>query len=253
MVTEDELKAALHRASAPNTLDASRIIARSRARRLPRQVAAGAFGAFAVAGIFVVSLQVIPPGQDQTTALTSSESAQDETAGAATESSIKRAPAEGINVCGLPIADVAPSVYGLEFSLDFPATNPVGTSAIEGTVRLTNTSSQRVFGTTTAAPALTLARDGIVTWHSTGRTIMAPTIVELAPGESHEYIASFEPVECASTDDEAVGATRDLPALAAGQYELSALIDFTPDESLVADGITYVDLVSGLSTTITLQ
>ena len=93
MPSEDDLRDLFASASAPHAphaIDAQRVIARSRRRRLPRQLAAGTVGVLAIAGISVVgsqSTQVAPPA-----AVTSQESAAG--AAPAEDSAIKRAPAE---------------------------------------------------------------------------------------------------------------------------------------------------------------
>lgn len=256
MPTEDDLRAMLGATHAPNTLDSEKIIAKSRRRRVPKQIVAGGVGALAVAGIFVVAMQGIPFGQDASTmsaieAPAASDAA--ESSGGSEFSDIKRAPAERLNLCAGPVADLAPSAYGLQFDLEFPAMAPVGTQPIEGTARLTNLGSTRVTGSTAAVPAITLSQNGIVQWHSNGPMIMSLAIVDLEPGQSMEYAASFTPVQCGIEDDTAEAFRADLPALPAGQYDLSAAIDFSADESLVTGDLPYLDLVTGPAATITLQ
>jgi hypothetical protein len=59
--------------------------------------------------------------------------------------------------------------------------------------------------------------------------------VDLAPGESVEFAASFVPVRCAVVDDEAPRFRDDLPAVPVGDYSLTAALDFalsSPTESL---------------------
>ena len=252
MPSEDDLKRMFDESTAPNTLDPNRIIAKSRARRVPRQVAAGAVGALAVAGIFVVAIQGLPLNQQSST-ISSADAPASDSAGGSELSDIKRAPAEKINLCGGPLAEVAPSAYGLQFDLEFPATAPVGNGPIEGTVRLTNTSDRHVSGSTAATPAITLSQDGVVLWHSNGPMIMSLAIVDLEPGQSMTYQASFTPVRCDVADDTAESFRDDLPALPVGDYQLSALIDFSADESLVTDTLPYLDLVGGPSSPVALQ
>lgn len=252
MPDESDLRDLFEKSSAPNTLNADRIIAKSRARRLPKQVGAGLVSTLAVAGIFVVAIN--------TSSLTSDAPApmsmeQSDSAGGASdtqESIIKRAPADRINLCTAPVADVAASVYGLQLDVQFPATAPIGTAPVEGTVRMTNVSAAHVVGTTAASPAITLSQNGVVQWHSNGPMIMSVVNVDLEPGQSIEYPASFTPVKCDVEDDTAEAFRADLPALHAGDYELSALIDFSADESIITDGVTYLDLVSGPRSPITL-
>lgn len=248
MPTESDLRDFLASTPAPGGLDAKRIISRSRARRLPKQLGAGAVGTLAVVGfgaIGVQSLQVATPisSMDQTL-----EAPRD-----GTESAAKRPPVEAINLCGAPLAEVSPSFYGLQLDAVFPASAPVGTGPVEGIVRLTNTSDIRVLGTTNPAAAVTLSQDGIVLWHSDGVMNRSIMVVDLAPGESLDYPATFTAVRCGTEDDLLPGAGAELPPVPAGRYELSALIYFSPDESMPQTGTTELDLVSGPRATITLD
>lgn len=242
MTDEDDLRRMLGSIDAPgSTLDARRVIAKSRARRLPRQLAAGAVGALAIAGISVLAVQVT---QVQSTSTMVAGEASDQSAPSPEIDSIKRAPADKINLCTGTLAEVAPSQYGLQLDVAFPATAPVGTSPVTGTVVLTNTSDREVVGSTAATPVLTLSQAGTVLWHTNGAMIMSIVTVDLQPGESLEYPASFAPVRCDVEDDLAESFRANLPAVPAGEYELSALIDFTPDESMLPQN-TELDLVSG--------
>ena len=247
MPTENDLRDLFADSDTPrNTLDAQRVIARSRARRLPRQIAAGAAGALAVAGISVLAIQVT---QVQSPVTMTAGEAYDESAPAPELDAIKRAPADKINLCTATLAEVAPSQYGLQLDVTAPATAPVGTEPVTATVALTNTSDREVIGYTAATPALTLSQDGIVLWHSNGPMILSLVTVDLQPGESLEYQASFTPVRCGVEDDSADAFRADLPAVEPGSYQLSALIDFTADPSMGQE-IPDLDLVSGPPSTV---
>lgn len=248
MPIEDDLRD-LFAASAepPRRIDAKRVIARSRQRRLPRQLAIGVVGTLAIAGIVVVSLPTLLP---QPATLS-------EASGAAPNvqafDSAKRAPAEKLNLCAGALVDPPPSVYGLRLDVAFPATAPLGTEPIQGTVRLTNTGQDAVTGSTAASPAITLSQGGTVLWHSNGPTIDVAVTVDLAPGQSMEYPASFSPVRCEVQDDAAESFRAGLPAVAAGAYYLSAAIDFLPDASMPQQPTPGLDLVSGPVSEIVLQ
>ncbi len=252
MPTEDDLRKLLSGAEAPNTLDAERIIAKSRMRRLPAQLAAGTIGVLALAGVGVVVVQTSQLGVPS--AVTSAEDSAMVEGGASDSelSEIKRAPADLLNLCGAPVSDIVPSTSGLELAVAFPSTVAAGTTRVDGTVRLTNLSTERVTGTTAAVPALTLSRDGVTVWHTNGAMILSATIVDLAPGESLEYTASFEPVQCAPEDDGPDGFRANLPALAPGTYELSAAIDFAPDAADPNEP-ALADLVMGPRSVITID
>ena len=76
-----------------------------------------------------------------------------------------------------------------------------------------------------------------------GPMIEMAAVVDLAPGESMEYAASFVPVVCAVEDDLAESFRDDLPPAPAGSYDVSALIDLSTDGN--------AELISGPSSTIT--
>lgn len=255
MPTEDDLRDMFAAAEPPQRIHADRVIARSRARRRPRQVLVGAVGALAVAGLVVVSLPALFPQHSAISTLS-------QAGGSAAEPNVqafdsKRAPADRINLCTGPLAEPAPSPSGLRLDVAFPATAAVGSDAIQGTVRLTNTGADPVSGST-AAPAITLSQGGIVLWHSTGAAAEAARPVELAPGQSMEFAASFTPVRCGVQDDEAAAFRADLPAVPAGEYSLSAALDFmpaasTPVMSTPGADVVGVELVTGPLSPITLH
>lgn len=241
MPDEDDLRRLLQLTHAPNSLDAKRVVSRSRSRRLPKQLAAGALGAFVLAGVTVLAVQT----QYTAPATMSAGETADQSAPASPEmSTLKRAPADRINFCAGALADLAGSQYGLQLDVLSPANAPAGAGGVPVTVRLTNTSSARVTGFTPSSPAITLSQNGIVLWHSNGPTDLSLVAVDLGPGESLDYSATFEPVRCEVADDEAESFRPDLPVVEPGEYGLSALIDFTADASM-AQLTTELDLVSG--------
>lgn len=251
MPDEKDLREIFAADAVEHSLDPKRIVARSRARRLPKQLAAAAIGTLAVAGITVLAVQTTQFVQPTTTSMLANESA-DGTAPTASsdllDSGIKRTPAERINLCTGSVAESVPSLYGLQLDVLFPATAPTGTAPIQGTVRLSNTGTTPVVGTTAATPAITLSQDGVVLWHSNGPMIASLMIVDLAPGASMQYQASFTPVRCEVDDDLAESFRPDLPAVPAGDYQLSAAIDFRPSAQDSA-----IDLVTGPRSSIELQ
>ncbi len=252
MPSEKDLRDMFADSSAPNTLDAGKIVARSRRRRIPQQVGAGAIGVLAIVGIGVFVQPAISPTPPSMSSM--DQTASDQSVGGEAETTeIKRAPADKLNLCEAPIAEVAASPYGLQLDVAFPESAPVGTEPIQGVVRMTNFGTQTIVGTTAAAPAITVSRDGVALWHSNGAMVMSLVIVDLEPGESLEYAASFTPVLCAVEDDMAEVFRDDLPALDPGSYDLSAAIDFVVDESIAAEYSPFADLVSGPRSTITLE
>jgi len=234
-------------------LDTKKVIARSRARRLPRQIAAGATSALVLAGVSVLAVQVTQANQPVTmTAGEAFDSSAPAPELAPDVQAIKRAPADRINLCTGTLAEVAPSQYGLQLDVTAPAAASVGTTPVPVTVRLTNTSDREVIGLTPVSPAITLSRAGTVLWHSNGPTDLSLVSVDLVPGASVDYQASMTPVLCGVEDDLADAFRTDLPALDAGSYELSALIDFTADPSMGRE-ISELDLVSGPVSTVILD
>jgi hypothetical protein len=250
MPTEDDLRNLFASEPARNTVDARRVIAKTRARRLPRQFAAGAVGALAVVGITVVGIQSALPHQSVSTL---SGAAPEVQSGQAFDSAAKRAPADKINLCAGSLAQSAPSFYGLQLDVTFPASATVGTDSVQGTVRLANTGQETVKGTTASTPAITLSQGGVVLWHSNGPASELAVAVDLAPGESLEYPASFSPVRCEPADDQTESFRAGLPPVPAGEYELSAAIDFMPDASMAQLSTPGLDLVTGPTAPIALK
>jgi hypothetical protein len=230
------------------TIDAATVIRRSRARRLPLKLATGAAVVLVVGGLGFAGIQ----GALNNAPLASTAGASNERAGEdssqlfseSTESQFDRAPADKINLCTGAVAEVAPSQSGLELAVDFPDAT-VGQSSVEGVVTLTNTGTEAVTGYTAAAPAITLAQNGIVLWHSNGAMIALAVDVNLDPGESLEYAAWFQPVMCSVDDDLADGFGEKLPLLPSGEYQVSAAIDVV--------GESATDLVTGPSQTVVIR
>jgi hypothetical protein len=257
MATESNLRDLLKAADGDTwaPIDTRSVIRRSKARRLPMQIGVGGVFTLAIGGIGIAGLQGFSPqmmsgSPESSVASDESPTTPREEAGPlvggqdsgavgaedAAGGGISRAPAEKINGCGSPLAEIAPSATGLVLTAAFPEA-PAGSASIEGTVTMTNTGTETVEGYTPATPAVTLSRDGTVIWHSNGPTIQMIREVRLAPGESLTYAASVTPVVC-GTEDETAGQFRDdLPAAPAGDYQVSAAIDLTVGER--------IELVSG--------
>ena len=256
MPNERDLYEMFNSTDAPNNLDASKIVSKSRRRRLPQQLAVGAFSVLAISGVGALALQttqLTPP-----TTVAGVESTANDTAGdggaesAQIADTSKRAPADKLNLCGATAAEPVPGGYGLTLDITFPTDTPAGTDSVQGTVRMTNTGTQTVTGSTGARPAITLSQDGLVLWHSNGPTVLPLVTVDLDPGESLEYAASFTPVACGVEDDLAEAFREGLPALPAGDYELSAAIDFSADEPS-AEVSPFLDLITSERRPITLN
>lgn len=258
MSTESDLKNMLAHASPTlRPVDLSRVLRRSSRRRFVRQVAVGSATTLAVAGIGFAGFTGIRGIGQSTTAGSASTANAPETKGgstslgsAATDGASKRAPAEKINLCGGTLADVAPNASGLVLTTRFDPAD-VSADQILGTVTLTNSGPERITGSTAASPAITLSKDGIVLWHSNGPMIAMAALVDLAPGASLTYQASFVPVRCAIEDDSADSFRAGLPRVAPGEYQVSAALDLSrqnPDGSFLS-----TDLVTGPVSTVTLR
>ncbi len=264
MYTEDDLRTMLaNDAPSPSgTIDTALVIRRSGRRRHARRAVVGGattlavlgIGAAAVAGVRNLggtsSSTSVATGHSPTTSDTKSSVEGGSAAGGQPQAGIKRAPAEKLNLCGGPVADVAANAAGLVLTAQFAATAEAASTSIAGTVTLTNTGSERIVGTTAASPAITLSRDGVTIWHSNGPTIAMVAVVDLAPGASMAYPATFSPVVCSVEDDSAASFREGLPQATPGVYALSAAIDLSrtsPDGTFLSN-----DLVTGPLSAITL-
>ncbi len=252
MPSEADLKGMLASTDAPRALDVSRIIRKSRARRVSRQLAAGGALAVAVAGIAFVGITSIPGQQASSGSSVTALSAPSTTTAQGTpDGSLLRAPADAINRCAGTLADVAPSQPGLVVSAEFASPAPRGMAAVEGIVRLTNTSAARVIGSVGVTPTITVSQGGIVLWHSNGAHRDVAQHVDLAPGASIELAASFIPVRCDVADDDLPEFRADLPPLPGGDYQVSAVMHFLPDGTAIsAPGL---ELVTGAPSPLTLR
>jgi hypothetical protein len=261
MSSESEFRTLLENeaagAAGPRRLDAAAIIRRSKRRRLPQQLAVGGLSTLAVAGIGfagVTAFRMLPQGAMIMSAGSSADSGTvPERSGPSTAQDAKdakRAPADRINLCGGPLAELAPNPDGLVLSTAFPANSATGTGAIDGTATLTNTGTRTIRGTTAASPAITISQDGVVLWHSNGPMIMLAVVVDLAPAQSMSYPASFTPVRCEPADDLAEGFPASLPPLPAGSYQVSAAIDLSVEGE---SGSASNELVTGPVQTVTLR
>ena len=257
MSTESDLKKMFSEAGPSlGHVDLSGVLRRSSRRRVAQQLAVGSATTLAVAGIGVAGftgLHGLMPSTTAGSASTAStpESRGDSTSGStATDGGLTRAPADKINLCGGTLADVAPNAGGLVLSTNFAAAD-ASADRITGTVTLTNSGSERMTGISAAFPAITLSKDGIVLWHSNGPIAAMGAVVDLAPGASVAYQASFRPVACAVEDDGANSFRTDLPHVAAGQYQVSAALDLSRQN---ADGsVLGTDLVTGPVSKVTLR
>jgi len=227
------------------SIDAQAVIRGAKRRRLPMQLATGGALVLALGGLGL-TVQGVLGAQDQVATLSQSDGGareeiapESDTGALAYDDGI---PADRLNVCAQPLTEVAPSASGLVLTTDFPD-SPTGTAPIEGTVTLTNNGDEALRGYTAANPAITLSQDGTVVWHSNGAMIMSAAEIALAPGETYVYTTSFTPVVCGEDDEGDTGFREDLPAAPAGEYEVSAAIDFMGDvDQLVTGPLETIEL-----------
>jgi hypothetical protein len=261
MPTESELRKQFHDDEPSGSIDLDAVLRRSRARRRPRVAVAAIISSLAVVGI-VVPVSISLAATHTTTSVLragSGASAPDSAAGpvrlggetTSGSEGIKRAPADKINLCGGALADPAPADDGLVLTVQ-AVDAAAGARGIPVTVTLTNTGAQRVTGSLSPFPALTLSRDGVVLWHSNGPVPMLAQEIDLAPGAGTTFQTTFEPVVCGVEDDTQESFRADLPAAGAGEYRLSAALDFNPGTGDAAGGGSAV-LITGPTSPVTLH
>jgi hypothetical protein len=134
-----------------------------------------------------------------------------------------------LNRCAQKLAPEVGRAGGLQLTAAFD-TAYRSDSSITGTVTLSNHTSSTVIGTTGATPIVTLSRNGRVLWHTNGAMITMAATVDLAPGASMTYPASFSPVECAAQDEADHSFRDNLPLVPVGRYDVSAAIDLTRED-----------------------
>lgn len=225
MPSEDDLRAELGRTPTPGGIDLDRVIARSRARRRPRQVATTLVGALALTGVLVIGVQTLPRPATDTAAIMESETGAADGGAASEDAALSGPVAPMIAACAAPATAPTGVVGGLALELAFPSSVPSGTGQVEGTVRVTNVGATAVSATTAPVPAIAVSENGIVVWDTNGPTILSLATIELAPGQSVELPATATLVRCAPEDDALPEFRPDLPALASGEYALTAAIE----------------------------
>ena len=255
MPDEHDLKRMFESIDVPrsNGIDAKQVIRRSRARRLPKQLAAGAGSALVLVGITVLGVQSLQLGPSTTSGEAPAMQEQSGDSGTEADDSmitLKGATAAEINECGASGITLDVNSIGLVLDVVFPATASAASERIDGTVIMTNITSETVTGSALGTPAITLAQDGITVWHTNGATDLSVTAVELAPGEAMEFPASFEPVRCEPEDERLEAFRPDLPPAGAGTYQISAVLDFSSDQ---LTGTTEAFLITGPGMPITLE
>lgn len=258
MSTESDL-ASLFADSTPTLapVELQRVLRRSSRRRGGQRMAIGGATTLAVAGIGVASVAGIRGLTPSMTSGGGTSSLAPGTAsgsllplnGGATDGAIQLAPASRLNLCGGTVAEVAPSPSGLVLSPQFDSAD-ASSALVTGTVTLTNTGAASITGSSAVTPEITLSKDGRVLWHSNGAMIAMARTIELAPGASTSFTASFAPVTCGVEDDESDLFRENLPHVAPGVYQVSAALDVT---RVGNDPQVVIDLVTGARSSVTLR
>jgi hypothetical protein len=241
MPSDSELRRRFREGTQPrDQIDVDAVLRRVRARRRPRVVIAAAGSVLAIAAIAVPAVVTTSLGTPVTgSALVAEDGYAPQANGGAADSdaAMSRAPAEKLNLCTAPLADVAPLANGLVITVE-RVTAAATDRSIPVTVTLTNGGTESLLGTTGSRPALTLSRDGVTLWHTNGPSDMMARIVDLGPGESMTYQTTFEPLVCGVDDDALEAFPADLPPAGPGTYQLSAAIDLSHDDGSALDLVT---------------
>jgi hypothetical protein len=187
-------------------IDAARVIAASRRRRLPRQLAAGGIGLLAIVGIGVLSVQTLQAGSPTSTVSLEQDQSAPESS---TRSDSSAGGSGSLFAC---IAPTRGNADGLVAQAEFPEAAPASDTEVSGMVSFANTTTESVTVTVPRA-ILTLSRGGATVWtgDSLDGSTPLPTIVKA--GETIEVPAAVATVACS-----------DGAALTPGEYEIVASI-----------------------------
>lgn len=238
MATESDLRDLL-RGPEPEgrgEIDLEAVLTRTRRRRRPRVIAAQALGSVALVGALgtavVVSLPLAQPGVMMSAEDAGADGAGEEAATApfADEDARGWTP----DVCGAPVTDpVASEGVTLEMTL---VTTFEPEQHVPVVVTLRNDGPNRLVGTTGSVPHVSLARDGVVVWHSSATQDASARLVDLDPGEQMTYETYIERSICSSEEDLVMDdPDTALPLAPAGFYELRSVVVISTD-----DGATLV-------------
>jgi hypothetical protein len=223
-------------------IDLDAVLSRTRRRRRPRVIAAQALGSVAIVGVLGTAVIVGGPLADRGVMM----SAEDTGVGAdgAGEAIAESGDAPYVDqdalkwmpdACGAPVTEAVSSPgVTLEMSL---VTIFEPEQRIPVTVTLRNDGPDPLVGVTSPWPHVSLARDGLVVWHTYSTQEAIGRVVDLAPGESMTFETYFDGVICRTEDDLMMDDPQNgMPDAPPGRYELRAVVVVATDagETLVA-------------------
>jgi hypothetical protein len=220
-------------------IDLDAVLSRTRRRRRTRVIAAQALGSVAIVGVLGTAIFVSGPlgARDVLMSAEDTGAGADGAGEAVTESgdapsldedALKWMP----DACGAPVTDpVSSDGLTLEMSVETVAD---GEDRVPVTVTLRNDGAEPLVGTSSPWPYVSLARDGVVVWHTYDTQEDIGYLVDLAPGESTTLETYVDLLACRSDDDLVMdGPQNDMPAAPPGEYEVRAVLVVTTD-----DGVT---------------
>ena len=218
MATEPSNLRHLFGETPPPSIDVSSVIRRSRARRAPRVLGAGAFavltvGALAYGGFAGLAGFGGGTASDAGGAQPMAESMQSSEDKAAFGEAGSSVSVGELFRCGEPVFEIPPSELGVMLAVRAPTVVDAAAASIPVTVSLRNDSAQRVETTVSATPALALVSGDVVV--ATTPPGLITTMVDLGAGETFDYETAVLAQSC---DGEPVPP---------GEYELHAAIDIT--------------------------
>ena len=216
--------------SAPIAL--ASVLRRSSRRRRTRQVAVIASSAFAVLGISVAAMTGLAglgggsPSAISGVAYSADSEAADAVADPDKPPQLASGPVGSATECGAQVSADTPDNSKLTITTDLSADLGPG-GRISGTVTLTNSSRDRIVGTSSPTPVVTLWKNGRNLWTSVSPTVSSAENLDLQPGQSRSYSVTLSPVRCIPLASSAPDATSTQRELVPGVYQLSAAIAFT--------------------------
>jgi hypothetical protein len=213
-------------------IDLDAVLSRTRRRRRPRVIAAQALGSVALVGVLGTAIFVSDPLGARDVMMSAEEDSgagADEIAGESATLEDGAATKWQPDACGAPLTEVGSSA-GVTLEMELVTTFEPGQRA-PVTVTLRNDGTERLVGTTASAPHVTLARDGVVVWHSYATQDASARLVDLEPGEQMAYETYIERAICGSEEDLLMDDPEtDLPLAPAGEYEMRSVVVITADD-----------------------